>query len=56
MEVGKGTEGPDSLHLNWAGSEEEEMDERYERNIVDECRYLSGLMALGRLPYSLSCS
>jgi hypothetical protein len=56
VKVGKGNEGPDSLHLNWTGLVEEEMDERYERNIVDECGYLSGLMALGRLPCSLSCS
>lgn len=36
VKVGKGNEGPDSLHLNWAGSVEGEMDEHQERSIVDE--------------------
>lgn len=51
VKVGKGNDSPDSLHLSWAGSVEERMDENYERSIMDECR---GLMALGRLVCSLS--
>lgn len=34
----RGNEGPDSLHLSWAGSVEDGMDERYGRSIVDEYR------------------